>query len=176
MSTEHTIRPMAEADLDLVRSWRNHPEVRRWMYTTHDIGEAEHSRWFEDARRDPSKALLVYERCGEPAGFVSLSCVRGMDVAEWGFYLAPDAAPGSGGALGMAALEYAFDGLGLHKVSGHALADNERSVRFHLRLGFQHEGLRRDHHLADDGARHSVVCFGLLADEWRAARAEGEPR
>ncbi len=171
MSGAGTLRPMVEADLDLIRGWRNHPEVRRWMYTTHEIGDEEHRRWFEDGRRDPSKHLLVFERDGEPAGFVSLTQLRGTDVAEWGFYLAPGAPPGSGAALGEAALEHAFEALGLHKVSGHALADNERSVRFHLRLGFRDEGLRRDHHQAPDGSRHSVACFGLLAEEWRSRTA-----
>jgi UDP-4-amino-4,6-dideoxy-N-acetyl-beta-L-altrosamine N-acetyltransferase len=162
---------MVEADLELVLGWRNHADVRRWMYTTHEIGSAEHRRWFESAQSDSSKHLLVFELDGRATGFVNLTQLRGTDVAEWGFYLAPDAPSGSGGALGQAALAYAFEALGLHKVSGHALADNERSVRFHLRLGFVDEGVRRDQHTASDGTRHSVACFGLLADEWRAASA-----
>ncbi len=174
MSGVGGVRAMVEADLEMVLGWRNHPDVRRWMYTTHEIGVAEHRRWFELAQGDPSKHLLVFELDGRPTGFVNLTQLRGTDVAEWGFYLAPDAPPGSGGALGRAALDYAFGALGLHKVSGYALADNERSVRFHLRLGFRDEGVRRDQHAASDGTRHSVACFGLLADEWRAASAAPE--
>lgn len=175
MSTSSTVRPMVEADLDLIRGWRNHPEVRRWMYTTHEIGEEEHRRWFESGTADPFRHLLVHELGGEPMGFVNLAQLRGTDVAEWGFYLSPGAPAGAGRALGEAALEYAFIVLGLHKVSGHALAENERSIRFHTRLGFRDEGVRRDHHLADDGTRHSVACFGLLAEEWLAERATAEP-
>lgn len=168
------VRPMEAADLDLVLLWRNHPDVRRWMYTTHEIGLEEHHRWFEGASKDPDRALLVYELDGRPTGFVNLGRIKGTDVAEWGFYLAPDAPAGAGAGLGAAALEHAFLVLGLHKVSGHALATNERSLRFHQRLGFRDEGVRRDHHLAADGVRHSVACFGLLRHEWLAARGAAQ--
>jgi UDP-4-amino-4,6-dideoxy-N-acetyl-beta-L-altrosamine N-acetyltransferase len=164
------VRLMEEADLERVLSWRNHSEVRRWMYTTHEIGVDEHRRWFEGASEDPGRHLLVYECDGVPMGFVNLHQLRGEDVAEWGFYLAPGAPRGSGRGLGVAALDHAFDALGLHKVSGHALEGNERSISFHLRLGFRDEGLRHDQHLDTDGVRHSVACFGLSRDEWPAAR------
>ena len=164
------VRLMEEADLERVLSWRNHPDVRRWMYTTHEIGVDEHRRWFEKSCEDPHRHLLVYESDGVRLGFVNLHQLRGEDVAEWGFYLAPDAPKGSGRGLGVAALDHAFEALGIHKVSGHALAGNEQSIRFHLRLGFRDEGLRHGQHVALDGERHSVACFGLLSDEWPAAR------
>ncbi len=171
MTPTFLVRAMTSADLELVLEWRNHPDIRRWMYTTHEIGLDEHRRWFDAASKDPGKHLLVFERDGVPCGFVNLSRIRGSDVAEWGFYVAPDAPQGVGRELGETTLEHAFNALGLHKISGHALASNERSVRFHLRLGFQDEGLRRDQHLDSQGVRHSVACFGLLRDEWRAARS-----
>lgn len=171
MTGEDLVRPMEEADLELVLSWRNHPDVRRWMYTTHEIAMDEHRRWFDAACEDPERHLLVYVSNGAPLGFVNLNQLRGEDVAEWGFYLAPSAPAGSGSALGITALDHAFGALGLHKVSGHALAGNERSIRFHQRLGFQKEGVRRDQHLGADGERHSVASFGLVKDEWPAARA-----
>lgn len=170
MSIGGHVRLMEEADLERVLSWRNHPDVRRWMYTTHEIGLDEHRRWFEAASQDPQRYLLIFERDEAPLGFVNLCQRQGEDVAEWGFYLAPGAPTGSGRGLGVAALDHAFNTLGLHKVSGHALEGNERSIRFHLRLGFKDEGMRHDPHLAEDGVLHSVICFGLIRDDWSAAR------
>lgn len=172
MSETGRVRPMGDEDLERVLRWRNDPEVRRWMYTTHEIALEEHRRWFAGARDDPNRHLLVFEQGGEPRGFVHFTRLRGSDVAEWGFYLAPGAPKGTGTALGIAALDEAFGPLGLHKVCGEALRDNERSIRFHRRLGFAGEGVRLDQHVAEDGVRHSVVQFGLLATDWPAARAE----
>ena len=88
-------------------------------------------------------------------------------IADWGFYAAPDAPKGTGRKLGASALTYAFARLELHKVCGQALDFNERSIHFHLRLGFQQEGVLREQHF-DGEQYHGIVCFGLLATEWQA--------
>ena len=160
------LRILRASDLNIVRTWRNHPSVRRFMYNQHEIQPAEHSCWFERAAADPDKHLFLFERGEQPAGFVSFTIVdRRAKRAEWGFYLAPDAAPNSGCALGLTALSYAFGSLDLHKVCGEALAYNQRSIRFHERLGFQREACLRDHHF-DGQSYHDVVGFGLPHHDW----------
>jgi len=160
------IRPMVHADLERVLAWRNHPNVRRYMYTQHEITLAEHQRWFERSLPDPKKHLLVFEANHQPLGFVNFNAVANEGIADWGFYAAPDAPKGSGRQLGRAALSHAFTKLKLHKVNGQALAYNERSIQFHQALGFQQEGILRDQHF--DGERyHDVICFGLLCHEWQ---------
>jgi UDP-4-amino-4,6-dideoxy-N-acetyl-beta-L-altrosamine N-acetyltransferase len=160
---------MHEADLEMVLAWRNHPEVRRYMYTQHEIALDEHRRWFEHCAGNPSKHLLVFELAGLASGFVSFTQIEGGKIADWGFYTMPDAPRGCGRLLGQAALQHAFSALGLHKVCGQALAYNERSIGFHRRLGFEQEGILRDQHF-DGELYHSVVCFGLLESEWQARR------
>lgn len=163
-------REMTEADLELVLSWRNHPEVRRHMYTSHEITPEEHAQWYERASIDPKKHLLIYENNNERRGFVSITEVSEGRIAEWGFYVSPEAAKGTGKNLGNTALNYAFETLQLHKLCGQALATNERSIRFHERLGFQSEGTLRHQHF--DGQRYiDVICFGLLAEEYQDSAA-----
>lgn len=170
---DHTIsagrlRPLAEPDLELVRSWRNHPAIREFMYNRHVIDAAEHRRWFEACSHDPARHLLVYEETDLPRGFVSFTYTRTHGVVEWGFYCSPHAPHGTGQRLGTTALLHAFTGLHLHKICGEALAFNERSIRFHEKLGFTREGVLRDQHF--DGERyHDVIRFGLLAPEYLSA-------
>ena len=160
------LRSMTRADLELVLSWRNHPDVRRHMYTQHEILLEEHQRWFESVKNDPKKHLLIFEELHRPMGFVHLTETDRGDIADWGFYTAPDAPKGSGRQLGNAALSHAFTQLELHKVFGQVLAYNERSINFHLALGFQQEGILRDQHF--DGVRyHHVINFGLLCHDWQ---------
>ena len=161
------VRPMIAADLENVLAWRNHPDVRRYMYTQHEIAEDEHRRWFERAAQDPDRHLLVFEVAGVAQGFVNFHRVAAGGVADWGFYLAPDVPRGTGHLLGRTALNYAFAEIGLHKVCGQAPAYNERSIRFHHKLGFSREGVLRDQHF-DGQCYHDVVCFGLIAAEWHA--------
>lgn len=165
--TEHRIRPMAEEDLEQVLEWRNHPEVRSYMYSTHEIQMDEHCVWFANANNNPAVALLIYEHGGKSQGFVNITRTRCAEVADWGFYLAPDAPNGSGRELGKQSLNYAFAQLSLHKVCGQALGFNTRSIAFHKKLGFTEEGRLREQHF--DGSQfHDVVYFGLLSNEWQA--------
>jgi UDP-4-amino-4,6-dideoxy-N-acetyl-beta-L-altrosamine N-acetyltransferase len=157
---------MTEADLEQVLSWRNHPDVRRYMYTTHEIGLDEHREWFTGASTNPAIDLMIYESEGQGVGFVNITRTRCSEVADWGFYLAPDAPKGAGRSLGYQALAYAFEKLGLHKVCGQALGFNERSITFHKALGFIKEGRLRDQHF-DGNEFHDVVCYGLLKNEWQ---------
>ncbi|BAP80154.1 pseudaminic acid biosynthesis N-acetyltransferase [Pseudomonas sp. MT-1] len=164
---EHGIRLMTHADLDKVRVWRNHPGVRRYMYTQHEISLEEHEQWFANASKDPARHLLIFEIGSLPLGFVNIHKVLPGGIADWGFYVAPDAAKGTGRLLGQAALRYAFAEAKMYKVCGQALAYNERSTRFHQALGFQEEGVLRQQHY-NGQQYHDVVCFGLLATEWQS--------
>ncbi len=165
MSTDQ-LRPMTSQDLEQVLSWRNHPDVRRFMYTTHVIAPEEHARWFGRSQQQSGTWLLIYEQAGSPAGFVNISETRSSQVADWGFYLAPDAEKGTGQALGRAALGYAFGPLQFHKLCGEALGFNQPSIRLHEKLGFVREGVLREQHF-DGECFHDVVCFGLLDSEWK---------
>ena len=160
------IRVMTADDLHLVLSWRNNPDIRRYMYTQHEILLSEHQRWFEQASQNPHKHLLIYAAEESPVGFIQFSQLNGTPIADWGFYAAPNAPKGTGRRLGRAALIHAFEHLGLHKICGQALAYNEPSIRLHLALGFQQEGLLRDQHY-NGQAYHDVLCFGLLTSEWQ---------
>lgn len=162
-----SIRNMTPEDLEYVLAWRNHPEIRRYMYTKHEISLAEHRGWFERSSSDPSKHLLIFEVNGIARGFVNFSELSFAGVADWGFYIAPDAEKGTGRQLGHTALNYAFDTLQLRKICGQALASNERSIKFHRALGFHQEGKLREQYW-DGEIYHSIICFGLLNVEWRA--------
>ena len=79
-ATTDLLRPLSEADLPLLRAWRNHPDVRRHMFSTHEITEAEHRQWFIRQSADTTRRLCVFQRKGQPLGFVHFSgvCIGGV--------------------------------------------------------------------------------------------------
>lgn len=164
--TKHLLRPMMEADLEQVLHWRNHPSVRRYMYTAHEICIEEHRNWFANASINPAIELMIYEQDEKGQGFVNITRTRCPEVADWGFYLASDAPKGSGYELGNQVLLHAFSKMRLHKVCGQVLGFNERSIAFHKKLGFKEEGRLQEQYF-DGNHFHDVVCFGLLNREWQ---------
>lgn len=162
------LREMNSTDLQTVLDWRNNPEVSKYMYSRHIISIEEHRRWFERASIEPNKRLLILDVDEVALGFASLSIsTEFIGVAEWGFYISPNAPKGTGRRLGQAVLDYCFTKLGLHKVVGRVLEFNHKSIRFHQSLGFTVEGTWREHYY-DSEAYYSLVCFGILKSEWRS--------
>lgn len=162
-----SVRRMCKSDLQLVFSWRNHPDIRRFMLTQHEITFAEHSAWFDCASCDDSFALLVIEENKQPIGCVIFSGVLKNSTADWSFYSAPLNPRGKGVFICSAALDFAFSELGVHKVFGKVIDFNHASVRMHKRLGFKQEGNLRKHCLIN-GNHYDILCFGILSNDWLA--------
>jgi len=166
MLKDFSIRPLLESDLPTLLSWRNHPEVRRFMFSQHEIGVNEHREWFALASMDEQCQLLIVECTHIPVGYVKFEGVNEGGISDWGFYVDPGAPKGSGTGVGVVALNYAFNKLQLRKVYGEVIEGNQRSILFHRKLGFIQEGFLRDHRFID-GVYHSLFCFGLFAKDWR---------
>ena len=123
----------------LILPWRNAPNVRRAMFTQHEISPEEHRAWFQSIKSDPSARWFLYlDENGVPCGvvyFTSLGAAHGGPF--WGFYSSPDALPGTGIRMGLEAMDYVLRELGQRKVNGEVLASNQRSLDLHKKIGFQ---------------------------------------
>lgn len=162
-----TLEPLTEATVDLILPWRNAPEVRQQMYSRHEIAPDEHRTWFEHMQADPSQRWYLYRdaRTG-PVGVVYFTDIAPESAtAMWGFYARPESPAGTGKRILYAALEHAFNNLGLHKLSGEVLATNSASARLHQQCGFTREGVFREQHF-DGEAYVDIIRLGLLAREW----------
>lgn len=163
-----TLRKMQQDDLELVRSWRNHPDVRCHMLTQHEISAEEHAQWFSRVQQDPQRHVVLVHENQQPLGLAHFTPVNPHGVVDWGFYLVPQAAKGSGSKLARMALDYAFKQQGWHKVCGQVISINAASRRFHLKMGFTLEGVWREQ-VWIHREWLSLWCYGLLADDWKRA-------
>ena len=132
------LRPAAPADCRRLFEWRNHPEIRHFMFDSGEIAWDGHQAWFARQLANPGFTMLLYEAGGTVQGYASFKHLGG-GRCEWGFYLAPDCprGQGHGGTLGQLALQYAFCRLNMHEVRGQVLPHNAASLALHRRLGFR---------------------------------------
>jgi [ribosomal protein S5]-alanine N-acetyltransferase len=68
-------------------------------------------------------------------------------------------------------LDWAFSGLGVHRVELEVLASNHRAIRCYLACGFREEGVRREAELYPDGW-HDFVEMAVLESEHSAGRVD----
>jgi UDP-4-amino-4,6-dideoxy-N-acetyl-beta-L-altrosamine N-acetyltransferase len=165
------VRTMLNHDLEYVLSWRNHPHVRRFMLTQHEITVHEHLAWFDRASKDATRVLLVIEEKNQPVGCVFFSGVKANSTVDWSFYSSPYSPAGTGKRVCSMALDFVFKEIKIHKVVGQVLDYNFRSIRVHQRLGFIKEGTLREHILVNEN-HHDLLCFGVLSSEWIAGERD----
>lgn len=172
------LRPPTGADLDQVLTWRNHPDVTRWLLRTEVDPDTFHESWRARAD-DPADHSVVADLDGVVVGTGSLWVQDAMgqyqgDVwrgAEGSLgYLIDPAYAGRGFATAVAGvlLEVAFSELGLHRVTAGCFAANTASWRVMEKLG-----MRREQHGVQDSWHAELgwvdgYTYGILAGEWRA--------
>lgn len=165
-----TLRHIRTAELELMRSWRNAPEVRANMYTRHEISLEEHLAWWEKTSQRDDQTYFMYEHEGSPRGIVGITAIdRVNSNCSWAFYAAPHAPRGTGSRMEFLALEHVFGQLKLHKLHCEVLAFNEPVIKLHQKFGFNVEGVFKEHHL-NGTAYVDIFRLGLLDREWASQR------
>lgn len=157
---------------------RNETNIRKNMYTSHEISIDEHFSWIErlKKREDIKFYAVIFD--GKIVGGVSLSNIDILHKrADWAFYLSETShGRGIGAALEYKFVSFAFDNFSIEKLNCEVISFNDRVVRLHEKFGFQIEGVRRAHVLRD-GESHDAVFLGITKQEWRNARLkEGAPQ
>jgi len=72
-------------------------------------------------------------------------------------------------------IDYAFSGLGLHRLEADTDVNNTASLALLEKLGFQREGLFRERWYVN-GQRQDSVMLGLLKQDWQSAPGRGDGR
>ena len=128
--------------LALVLSWRNHPEIRRWMLCRDEISPEDHFRFVESLRRRPDKRFFLVQENGEYPGVIDFTDIT-EDAAELGIYANPGIR-GVGKTLMRVLIEYAFSTLKVRTLIAMVFADNERAKHLYEKFDFT-ETKRTDH-------------------------------
>ena len=172
------LRDIAPDDQEKILQWRNHLEVRKFMYTDHEITPEEHRAWFSRILHDSSCKYWVIVCDGEEVGLAYIFNIDNRNRrCYWGFYVIGSNVRGRG--VGSFAeffvLRFVFEDLRLQKLCGEVLEFNQAVLNMHRKFGFVQEGLLRKHVLKGDSFVN-VVCISILRDEWDATKNEIELR
>lgn len=162
------LRTIEEEDLEFLQAGINHPAVRRYAG-----GDVPYNRpryedeWFDRISSGEVVHLVVCDG-DDRVGDVSLAPIderRGW--ANLGYWIHPDQ-QGEGYATEAArlAVSHGFDELRLHRISAAIVAPNEASKRVVEKLGFVHEGTKRDDAFLD-GEHVDREMHALLREDWR---------
>lgn len=162
-----------QEDAERVRQIRNEPDVRKNMYTNHEITPEEHAGWIAALSRADDRAFFAVTYHDEIVGGVGYSSLNHTHKrAEWAYYLS-GAAQGGGleSALEFKFLDYIFNGGLVNKLNCEVIDWNAPVIKLHKRFGFVEEGTRR-YHVIREGSDNDVMLLGITKAEWDTVRAE----
>ena len=169
------LRPFKRADISYFLKWFNDPELVQYLDMYLPMTEMSEEKFIEElgTTRANSDVLFVIEAVEgtstKPIGSCGLHSIDSKDRdANFGIVIGEKDywSKSYGTEAAKLAINYGFQQLNLHRISSAAVAFNERSIKFHKKLGFQEEGRLRQV-MFKNGQYHDRVEFGMLREEWK---------
>src|SRR5204862_6960396 len=160
--------------------WTHDLDFQRRLLTSpaRPLSPGQIKKKYEAMEKDGDKQYYFAARTreadgpGRLLGFAALSwpdLVPGNAQLRLGIGSPADRRQGYGTELMGLMLNYAFNELGLHRLSAGAAEDNPEAIRFMERHGFQLE-VRRRQAILRDNRRWDMLLYGLLRSEWAQTR------
>ena len=171
-SSRIRLTALTQTDLPTVIQWHQNPEFLRLFdaLPAYPRTEAALTQWLDDTHKATDAFLFAirFLESDELIGYVELDGilwthqVSGVSIAigeakHWG--------QGYGYEAMQLAIQFAFDELNLHRIQLTVFSYNERAIALYEKLGFQREGVYREH-IHRDGKRYDMYLYGLLRSEW----------
>jgi RimJ/RimL family protein N-acetyltransferase len=166
-----------EDDLPTSARWMADFEVTYHLWTTAvvPLSLEDEQEWFENRDQSSETTFTFYLRTirdGQLIGLVSL--IRydmHNQIASLGIAIGErdEQNKGYGTEAMRLALNYGFNELNLHRIELTVSSFNPHAIHIYEKLGFQHEGIKRQA-LFRDGRYHDVIQMGILRNEWQSFR------
>lgn len=167
---------LTQDDLPTVAGWHQNPEFLRLLDALpYPKTETSLAQRLDDTDKATDAFLFAIRTLDgdTPIGYVELDGilwthrVGGVSIA---IGEAKHRGQGYGYEVMRLMLRFAFDELNLHRVQLTVFSYNERAIALYEKLGFQREGVHREH-LQRDGKRYDMYLYGLLRSEWEERNA-----
>jgi RimJ/RimL family protein N-acetyltransferase len=168
---------LTQNDLPTVAEWHQNSDFLRLFdaLPAYPKTETALAQWLDDTDK-ATDAFLFAIRFLDSDGFIGYVELDGILWAHQvtGVSIAIGEAKHWGKGYGYEAMQlvlrFAFDELNLYRVQLTVFSYNERAIALYEKLGFQREGVYREH-LQRDGRRYDMYLYGLLHSEWENRNA-----
>lgn len=167
---EITLELLTAESAELVRQWRNQPEILQQMEYRQLITAAGQQQWLAGIDPATDQYFLISFR-GEPAGMIHLIHIdHQLHTAEAGLFIGEARFSGTGIALGasLLLLDHAFGSLALTRVRAKVRNTNTAALEYNRFLGFKEEralnetftlfGLEREVYFSKRELLMNLVC------------------
>ncbi len=131
-------KDLSANQIEVIYHWRNHIEVRKWMYNPEAFSFKTHCQYLENVVQSAEKFYWLVIEKGKAIGVISLQ-ENAKSQWEWGFYLNPSYF-GTGYAIHLIyyALNFFFEDLKLKTLVGYVNCMNTNAILLHELFDIPH--------------------------------------
>jgi len=168
------LRLLEEKDLLQIVEWRNKNYNHFYEFPLAESGQ---QTWYRENYIGSNDVLFIIERVDEEEKLAKLNVgmvgLRNIDLrngnAEFGRFVVEEKQrkKGYGEEAIKLVLEYAFKHLRLNRLYLDTLDSNKEAIELYKKIGFEVEGVKKEHVFKDGKYRH-LTCMSLLEMNWRA--------
>jgi UDP-4-amino-4,6-dideoxy-N-acetyl-beta-L-altrosamine N-acetyltransferase len=126
----------------MVLEWRNHPNIRRWMFTQEEITLEDHFKYIESLQSKGDRAYFLVKRDSQAIGVIDFPNIdRKATSTEFGIYADPQI-KGVGKFLMENIIKYAFEHLDVETLISEVFEENISAIKLYRRYNFRDTGTR----------------------------------
>lgn len=157
---------LSSEEREMVLNWRNHEDIRKWMYSDNLISLNEHINFIDQLAEDTSNFYwVVKNKDGIFFGTIYLNKIDFKNRHAYiGIYSNPyNEIKNKGHLLIQCIKKLAFEIAGLHTLKLEVIDNNKKAINFYKKSGFSEEG-RLKEFVFKDGQLHDVIIMGITND------------
>jgi RimJ/RimL family protein N-acetyltransferase len=165
------LRALEPEDEPSLHAWVNDPVVTEYLSLRYPFSHRQESDYIASVSTGSESAQFgivtldegrlvgdIGLHHGHPENRCATLGIMIGDRSRWGMGYGTDAV--------RTVCRFGFEVMNLHRIELEVFLDNSRAIAVYERVGFQHEGRRRE--AAYKGGRyHDSLVMGLLRQEWR---------
>lgn len=121
---------------EMILKWRNHHEIRKWMYNQDEITLKEHLSFIESLKNRKDKFNFLVKKENEYIGVIDFTQLLKKESVHMGIYANPNT-KGNGKILLYEIIQYAFNALNVQKLHSEVFEENKRAYNLYKKFNFK---------------------------------------
>ena len=121
---------------EMILKWRNHPDIRKWMYNQDEIKLEEHLNFIESLKSRKDKLYFLVKKDKEYIGVIDFTEIIEEESLHMGIYTNPNI-KGNGKILLNKIIDYSFDNLKVKKIYSEVFSQNNKAYELYEKYNFK---------------------------------------
>ena len=120
---------LTQDEKEMILEWRNHPNVKKWMYSSEDISLENHLNFIESLKTSSDKIYFLAKENNTYIGVIDFTNIN-VETCEFGLYQNTEL-KGYGKRLLESIIEYSFIMLKVKKLLAEVFSENEKAIKLY---------------------------------------------